>query len=380
MQKYYLRLHFREHALFIVIAMVVLICFASEVNAQEKSWKQKIENSLTLKLTSNYDDNILKYSDKYIQKFLNQEDQGRFHINTYDDVTLAPQASLSSTINWTKNQSSKFNVLYKYYAYMGNGDKSRSYISLGLQHRFKRNLMVGLSYSYIPKFYVRHLRDEDWVRIYGNSPETFQAYSFSKDNYSFDVQNTFFKVSRLRISYDYSLYFHNEHFTEYDSKNSAIGVNLRQKITKDLSLEAGYSYTMSNAKGFDQAGETKESSDDSDGSYNENSYDFRVLWSLPKLKGFRHSIDFGFSYMDRRYTTNKLPDADQLHSGREDDNFEISGSYSIDLSRKLSIELFYNGFLRDANSIYQLNSEFISDEKDYRQNQLGLTVIYNFDF
>ncbi|NLF43712.1 MAG: hypothetical protein GX587_13540 [Bacteroidales bacterium] len=380
MQNHSLRLIVRKNALFMMCAMGMLICFATEAKAQKKDWKQKIKNSITLKLTSNYDDNILKYSDKYIQRFLNQEDQGRFHIITYDDVTLAPQASFSSTVNWTKNQSSKFNVLYKYYAYMGNGDKNRSYLSLGLQHRFKKNLMVGFSYSYIPKFYVRHLRDDDWVRIYGYSPETFQAYSFSKDSYGFDVQNTFFNKSRLRISYDYALYFHNEHFTEYDSRNSTIGANLRQKITKDLSLEAGYSYTMSNAKGFDQAGETKESSDDSDGSYNENSYDFRVIWNLPKLKGFKHSIDLGFSYMDRDYTTKKTPDADQLHSGREDDNFEISGSYSIDLSRKLSIELFYNRYLRNATSVYPVNREYISDEKDYRQNQIGLTVIYNFDF
>src|SRR3972149_1560736 len=53
---------------------------------------------LELSLATVYDNNALKYSDKYLDLFVNNEDPGRFHIKTSDDLTFNLTASLRRSL------------------------------------------------------------------------------------------------------------------------------------------------------------------------------------------------------------------------------------------------------------------------------------------
>jgi len=57
--------------------------------AEKKKKKKKIGLELKVGLAMTYDDNILKYSDKYLDRFMNGLEPGRFQwIDTYDDLII----------------------------------------------------------------------------------------------------------------------------------------------------------------------------------------------------------------------------------------------------------------------------------------------------
>jgi hypothetical protein len=261
-----------------------------------------------------------------------------------------------------------------------NGIKSWYYATLGFQQYITKRASVKVFYTYLPDFYVRHFRDEDWVEIYGYTPITFVPFSFSKDNYGIWAQNTFFKSTRIRLAFDYSKYYYNQHYTEYDSKNFLYGINLYQTIFDKIRLEIGYHYLTSDAKGYDAPGETKEHSDDADATFEEDGYRLGVVWELPRLNKMNHNLDLELDFEKRYYTTTHYVELDPEHAGRIDNCVQLSVAYDFELSRSLNLSAFYNFFFRDTYTASKYNAAYLSAEKDFRQSQIGLKAIYLLKF
>jgi len=333
-----------------------------------------------LQFATIYDDNILKYSDKYLERFLNNEDQGRFYIDTYDDVILYQSVDLSTTFRIFRNLKSKINFDFNNNLYVVNGIKNWYYATLGFQQYFTTRGSFKIFYSYMPDFYVRHFRDDDWVDIYGFTPETFVPFGYSKDNFGLWIQNTFFKNTRVKLGMDYSEYYYNKHYTEYDSKNFLYAANLYQTILKNFKLEIGYHFLTSDAKGYDEPGETKENSNDSDASYEEDGYRLGITWQLPRFKKLEHDLDVEFEFEKRYFSSIHYLELDPEHAGRVDNNFQMAVTYNINLNKSLKLSAFYNYYLRDTYTSAVENQEYLSAEKDYRQNQVGLKITYNLKF
>jgi len=361
------------------LLFVLSVLSAGSVSAQ-KNDRQKPVFNISAGLTSMYDDNILKYSDKYIDRFLNNEDEGRFHIRTYDDVVLSPELEMSASYRFIRKLNTTLTGGYRFTSYIVNNNKSRSYLYLGLRQYFTRKASIKVSWDYIPDFYVRHFRDDDWVGIYGYTPETFKPFTFTKESYGAELMNTFFKNTRAKLIFEHASYFYNSHFTEYDCNNNAWELNIRQPLIKGLKLEAGYTFTKSDAKGSDEPGESKQSSDDSDGSYEEDAYLIRVLWDLPEFQKHRHSLDVKTEFSKRYFTSEKSALLDPLHAGRVDNNLGLNVTYSIGLTKAMGIAFFYNWYSRNASSLAEENSQFVSEEKDYGQSQIGLSVTYTMKY
>lgn len=367
--------HYYSNPFPLLFIMLVLPYFT--LKAQTSAGKKKARMDFDFRINTYYDDNILKYSDKYIDRFLNNEDTGRFHIKTYDDIILSPEIELAFTSQFFRKLNTTLNAGYKNTSYVVNSNKSRNYFYCGLKQNLTKKASIKLAYNYTPYFYIRHFRDDDRVALVGYTPESFQPFSFSKDNYSAEIQNTFRKSTRVRLIFDFSKYYYNNHFTEYDCNNNALGINLRQALNKNLRLEAGYTYTSSKAKGFDQPGETRQISNDSDGSYVEDEFVFRVLWALPDIKKHKHSLDIKSEFGRRYFTSDKSITLDPLHAGRVDTNFLLNGTYTVEISKVFGLSVFYSWYSRKAASVAEENSQYISDEKDYGQNQVGLALTYN---
>jgi outer membrane protein assembly factor BamA len=203
---------------------------------------------------------------------------------------------------------------------------------------------------------------------------------FSKDNYGIWIQNAFFRNTILRVSFYYSQYFYNKHFTEYDCNDLTFGVRLFQPLLEDLKLECAYQYTSSDAKGYDDPGESKGNSDEADASYIENEVEGRVTWDIPPVLKLNHNFSLGCVYQYRYYTTENYLELDPLHAGRTDDIFAMSAEYEVRIKRSLKISLFYNWFMRDTDTRAMENKAYVSAEKDYRQNQVGLELLYTLKF
>lgn len=371
--------------LLLPVLLILLILTGGNTLAQNKQTKKEtkkkeVEFDVNVGLNTFYDDNILKYSDKYLERFMNNQDQGRFHIETYDDVVLSPSLKLASTYPLFGKMNTRVNADFLYNHYIVNDVKNWSSFTLGIQQFITKKASFKLSYSYIPEFYVRHFRDEDWVDVLGYVPETFVPYSFAKENYGIWAQNTFFKNTRIRGSINYALYYHNEHYTEYDCKNWVFGLTLYQPLHKKVRMELGWEFTTSDAKGYDEPFETRETSDDADATYEEDVFMLAITWQLPKMLKKNHDINFDGEYLKRYYTTNNYLEEDPEHAGRVDDAWRCFFTYSISLSKSFEASAFYKWYGRNTSSESEFNELYLAAEKDFRQNQYGIGVSYTFDY
>ena len=362
------------------ICLFFLVCVLSLSNnyaqAQKKSKKKSVQYEAELSFATIYDNNILKYSEKYLDRFMNNEDPGRFHIDTYDDVILYQSADLSSTFRIFKDLRTKIDFEINNSLYVVNSIKNWYFVTLGLQQYVTKRASFKVFYSYIPEFYVRHFRDQDLVDIYGYTPITFVPFSFSKDNYGFWLQNTFFKSTRLRLAFDYSQYYYNKHYTEYDSKNFLYAINIYQTVYDKIRLEAGFHYLTSDAKGYDEPGETKAHSNDADASFVEDGWSFGVDYQFPRIKKFNNDLDLQMDFQKRYFTTTHYVELDPEHAGRVDNCLQMSVTYNFDLSKSWNLSAFYNFFFRDSYSSSDYNKAYLNAEKDFRQSQIGVKVIY----
>lgn len=366
--------------LFYCVILISLLT-AFEVSAQSKQNKKADKWALTLSINPYYDSNILKYSDKYIQRFKNREDPGRFHIDRIDDLAIGYSAGLNFSDKFIGKLNTTLGAGYDTDAYTYNSVKNWATFNMFFRQQITTSTSAQFSYSYVPEFYVRHFRDEDWVYYYGYTEMTYKPYTFSKDDFGFWVHQIMpWRTTRARFYFDYSRYFLNESNTEYDSHDYMFGFRIYQTLMENFQISFGYLYTTSDAKGYDEPTETKGMSDDSDASNYEHTYNAGFQWNLPRVFNRGNSISTDFQYQRTFFTTDNFVELDPLHVGRYDYNYRIFINYDIILIDKLSATFYYNWYGRDASSPSDYNKEYISDEKDYTQYRLGVTFNYLFTF
>ena len=367
-------------AIILLSCFLFLLPFNGEARKKDKEKKRKAKYELEVEVGGNYDDNILRYSEKYLDRFLNREDEGRFHIDTYDDFILTTALGIEGTYYLFGKNKTRINADFKRRTYMVNPIKDWTYFTAGIRQYLPSRISFKFLYSYIPDFYVRHFRDEVWVDVYGYESNTFTPYVFSKDNFGFYIQKYFYQSSRIKLKFYYAQYFHNQHYTEYDSDNLYYGIDVYQPINDDLRIEAGFEFVTSDAKGYDAAYETPETTDGPDATYVEDRFNIGLRWQPPRIKKHYHEVYFRGSFNKRYYTTDHPVDVDPLHAGRVDEMYGFSVNYRYKVSRSFDVEAFYEWNMRDTETTSEYNSEFVSNEKDYKQNSVGMTVTYNIDF
>ena len=377
--KQYLYLFLRTPG--IILMFILLFIAGNNAFAQKKKSNKKVpELEVNFGLATIYDDNILKYSQKYLDRFMNGEDFGRFHIETYDDVILNPTLQLVTTYRLFGKLKSELTLDFNPKYYVVNNIKNWSSFTLGYRQFFTKRASFKLTYNYVPDFYIRHFRDDDWVEVYGYVPETFQPMGFAKNQYGFYVQNTFFKNTLFRLSLNLAQYFYNQHFIEYDSKDYSIGYRLIQPIAKNFKLELGYVFTKSNAKGYDGPGESKDNSDDSDADFDEDGFFLIASWQMPDVFKLKTSLEANGGFEKRYYTTNHYVVDDPEHAGRVDNILSFGFNYNLKINKPLQLSAFYRWIGRDSSTSSPLNSEYVSVEKDYRQGQVGIEIDYSLNY
>jgi len=368
----------------LVLLLLALIIFIpnGEAFGQEKKKKMKKVKHFELRvgLAFTYDNNILKYSEKYLDRFMNGQDPGRFHIDTYDDLVINPSLEGIYTFNIFKKVKTRINASFSPKIYAVNDIKSWYNWGIGLQQYITKRASIKILYSYIPDFYVRHFRDEQMIPIYGYSPEAFTPYAFSKDNFGIYAQNTFFKGTRIRLALYHARYFHNKYYTEYDSKDWLYGIYLFQRLHKNFRLDAVYQYYSSDAKGYDSSVETPETATGPDATFVEDRFSLGFVWKFPKLKKMSNNLDVDLHLLNRYYSSEYPPLVDPLHAGRYDKNYRIYATYNITLKKYLRLSLFYRWLMRDTETKAKINEIYVSNEKDYRQDQIGFRLVYSIKF
>lgn len=346
--------------------LTILLALPMVVTAGEglTSWK------LDIGVSSVYDNNILRYSDKYITRFDNREDPGRFHINTRDDLILVSSIKASATMNLLGSLNTTAAVDVRQRSYTHNAVKNWSYLAFTLRQDLSKKLSAQIGYNYIPGFYVRHYRDDEWVKQYGYTPITFQPFDFKKDEVGGWLQYALFPGTRARTRFAYMRYFYNEHFTEYDCRNTLLGIDVYQTVHKNIKVNGGFEVVHSREGG----------NADKDPSSDENTFVVGVDFQLPKVFGRSNSLGMEGEYTERYYRSRIFLEIDQEHAGRQDFEYLLSATYSFGLLDNLELAINYAWRKRDTRTLAPQNATYLSEEKDYRQYQIALEARYTLNF
>jgi hypothetical protein len=178
---------FGIHFLFFYLLLFSLF-ISKTILAGENPKKKTYNWEVHLSLGTMYDNNILKYSDKYIERFINSEDEGRFHISSYDDIVLPYSIGVSYKNDIIGDLKTIFSAGYNSNAYSYNGIKNwaqynfhwRQYVAKSTSIHIFQSFTSGISVMMIGKLALDIL------------PKHFNLMSFQKITLVLGFNITFF--------------------------------------------------------------------------------------------------------------------------------------------------------------------------------------------
>jgi hypothetical protein len=337
----------------------------------------KPEYSAIIGLKTMYNDNLLEYSDYFIEKFVTREDSGRFHINTYDALLIKPSFLFTISLPLFKKKPTQ---LWGYAAHTftirNNKRGDFSSYSFGLNQTISPAIQAELSYSYLPFFYLFHMRDRDYTDLMGFTPETFMPLTYSKNKYEAGVSYKW-KTIKLNFTGLRSQYFFNAYFTEFDAIEQGYRVNISSRFFKQkLSTKFLYEFSRSMAKGYDEEGETRLNSDESDASNYRNRYGVQLDYSIPKIRKVATSLSLEIDITKRTYLSENFIERDMFQTGRRDIVANLGVDYKISISKHMVLALTYEHNKRKAGSLSSINHALIDRERSYSQNVYGMAINY----
>lgn len=359
-----------------ILSLSLVFCLCSGIIYAKQ--KKKIDWEIKYNLETTYDDNILGYSDKYYEKFKNNEDPGRFHIETFDDMIISNDLSATFGYFFFKNYKTELNIGINYKKYLKNSIKDWMLADISISQNVSKKLSLTLGYSLIPDFYIRHYRDFDYALLYGYTPESLREYSFSKENIFLKAKYEYNKKLSFLIGASYSSYVYPSYFTEYDSKDYVFELGADYTITKKLKLFGTYKFIYSDAKGFEGDEVNPYIYTHSDPTYYEHQISAGARYYLPHLFDKKNYLKLNINYNRSVFITDHAPELDDLHSGRVDNEIKASLSYIFNYNDKLSFGLGYNHFIKSCSANSAINRQSIKDEKDYNKNIFTFDIFYKF--
>ncbi len=324
------------------------------------------------RLASYYDDNILRYSEKFIERFENGQDPDRFRVESLDDTVQRADVYLRRGFTGLASQPAELGFDLEHRDYLRNDVKDWSRFSASWHQELRRGRRLAASISWAPNFYVRHLRDSDLTGG-GQDADPFQAFEFERAEARLRFGQELGASIDARSHLGVARFRHSPAFREFDSTNLFGGLRLDHELSRRLRLSYAFELTDSDARGWDQAGETRATSDDTDPSYLQLDL---MLAARIRLPSRRRQILFLQAEGGRRdYTTTKSEDDAPLHAGREDDLLRLYASWQLDLARRYRLTVFAQSRERSSTAPIDLD---IGVEKDYEQWEAGVRLSARF--
>ena len=340
------------------------VVHVNPVFASTRTWDWKPEFSLSMV----YDDNVCSYSDEEIDVFLDQVEPEKFRIETYDDLVFLPALEISFRNGKTPFRSS-LTATYRANLYSRNSIKNYQTLRLEFSQRLWGVSSVMFGYSYLPSFYIRHIKDLD---LPTETEQRHRGMEFERQTGWLEATYTFARVISVSGGYERSLYDYGELFNEYDGPAESYTAGMYADLWE---YRAGCRYTFRtyDARGYDEPGEEKEDSDDSDASYEQDQY--QITLSSPGLSvlGLDGKIRAGYRFADRYYTSKKSRDDDPYHAGRQDRIAKAWLAWELAMTKDLDFTIEAARYDRSVESSAK---EDIDEEKDYEKYRVSFKVGY----
>jgi hypothetical protein len=332
-----------------------------------RPWEWRVHAALS----STYDDNVYRYSPQDIDDFVHRRADHRFQMETYDDLVSSPSLTLSITRRFSQDCKIRLRLKYGYNLYSVNHQKNYQTFSAFLRTTLVENSYFQIGWFHLPKYLIRPYWDPDVFSTVPRDPESYKKCDFTRTLYAVKLGHRIHRSVRGAVFYERDLLYYNPFFTEYDTGANAFGFEIRCDVNPWLQTTFAYAFKKAEAKGHDEVGESKASSDDSDISYDEDLFGGSVQVDLSRHVPLPLNLTLGYQLARRYFTTEKSPEEDPFHAGRQDDIHRLSLTTEYDILRSLSLYWRYELQRRDVSSG---ELERITEVKNYHRHRFAMGI------
>ena len=307
-----------------------------------------------------YDSNICSLSEYDLNRFANGEKD--FLIETSDDAIVR----IGGNAKWSKKFSS-FKIESGLFAsgswFTRNNEMSYLWTQTNIAATY-RGTRLKLTGAYIPQYHTRAFLDDDtdstvWTSYWSASGE-------------FELRQRIALGIYAGCKYEYQRSQYNDYFPEYDSDRN--GITFFAAKYDPIQIEAGWTFQKSIARGYDQQGETKDNSEETDISYEQDVFFGKIGKDFTIFKR-NLKISFDAEIAHRVYVSEKPYLLDPLHAGRDEWTAQIAPDIRIYMTGKIWSDLNYEYSFRRASS--ELNPD-IPMLRDFDKHQVTMTIGIDF--
>jgi hypothetical protein len=314
-----------------------------------------------------YDSNIYRYADEDVEDFLDGRRPERFPNDYLDDLRLEPSLDLMLVREEPGRRETELRLSADYRLATVNTEKSFGKLGGRVTESWRGLGHVLLDYYMIPSYHIRYLWDPDV-----EEGSHYRSCDFRKNAVRLGVGTDWPHIVDIAADLSYDRTGYGPDFVEYDSDAWTTGATAIVRPLRGLRIDASYAFRRSVARGYDEVGETRETSDDSDISYEQDEYGLRTRWAVGRLHGVPVVLTAGGKLSRRFYSTDRSPEADPYHAGRDDTYMTLWVRSSWQLTESTALEGFYVLRTRAAESAF---NEEIGALKDYTAHRVGIRLI-----
>jgi hypothetical protein len=314
-----------------------------------------------------YDSNIFRYSDADVEDFLDGLRGDRYTSDTVDDLRLEPGARLHFVRERPGQRSTRVSLGADWRLATVNGEKSFAKLSVGVREERDGVAYLRAAYAAIPSYHIRRLWDADAEE----EDSEYRSCDFRKHEVRLEAGSDRSLPVDVAGFLEWERYGYDPDFVEYDADATTVGVLATVRPASGLRLDLGYALRRLKARGYDQIGESRLTSDDSDTTYDQDEYELRLRWEAGKWWGRRAVVYLRSTLRKRFYLTDKSGADDPYHAGREDTYWTVGASARLTLTEAAALEAFVEHRGRSADSAFV---EDIDERKDYTALRTGLRL------
>ncbi len=317
-----------------------------------------------------YDDNFMRFSDLELNSYhleTGTENDYLGDSKTYDSGIISSSIQLTSNKQIFDRYKVNFISKIKYNLYTSSEQKSYGSFLTRLEFKIAPYSWFKLSYSIIPKYYLRTYIDRDTLPL-GYYPCYFSNESFYI-SYSHKIP-----IKKTWVDYriTFNNQFYNENFTEYDSKIIGFEGTIKSKLFKNYYTSITYLFYNSNNISYNNS--LIPESTKMDRSYKRGGLKVNVK---------RYFVDYFISSVSVKFYFNKrFYDLDSwyydLDNWKTYNDYDLRLELSKEINANLEVKILGRHFFRDVSSSRSDEVIWIEDYKNHNRNEVWLKFIYNF--
>ncbi len=321
-----------------------------------------------------YDDNILTQSPDAFIIFENNSDPAAFRIHSTDDLLVVPSVDLEVRRNLFDFGQTRVRFRVKYWHYTYNPIKTNTDFDFYLRQYWGRKTSFELYVNHAPEQYIRQLNDFAPFQD-PETPTESKEFRFTRNVVNLTWRQSVSRRVATKLSLETNRRYYNKPFIENDIEAWELRGNVRFRATRWLDIDVDYGWEDAAGRGYDTVGETPETSDDGDPSYERDLYRLGFGIDTPFLDPVVDGLDVAGLFMDYYYTTKKPIFDAPFQRGRRDKWGKVFVTLHKRLNRRISLDV---GFTYSERAVESPWYGDITLDKNYIQHRYSVGADYRF--